>query len=82
MHTNVFTYMYDGANHMVRAESVTTTAVYTYNADGLRVQDARRRYVWDWAAVAEFVLVAVEVLLHAGQTMYLVGIHQIGGTYL
>jgi len=34
-------YGYDGAGRMVRAEGVTSTLVYTYNANGLRVaQDA------------------------------------------
>jgi YD repeat-containing protein len=32
-----FTYEYNSAGRMVRAESVTVTLVYTYNAQGLRV---------------------------------------------
>jgi len=32
-----FTYTYSAAGRMVRAESITATLVYTYNADGLRV---------------------------------------------
>ena len=48
-----FTYAYNAAGRMVRAESVTATLVYTYNAAGLRVGQSvdgnETTFAWDWA---------------------------------
>jgi hypothetical protein len=50
----VFTYTTDAAGWLVRADSVTSTLVYTYNADGLRmaqsVEGEEIGFVWDLAA--------------------------------
>jgi hypothetical protein len=41
---------------MIRAANITTTLVYTYTADGLRIAQAdlayagAQTYVWDWAS--------------------------------
>ena len=49
-----FTYAYNAAGKMVRAQSITATIAYTYTADGLRVGQAVAgavtTYAWDWAA--------------------------------
>lgn len=43
IHDGVFTYTYNAAGRMVRAERLTATLQYTYTADGLRIaQDAAR----------------------------------------
>jgi len=60
---------------MVRAESITSTLVYTYNADGLRVAQsvdgAATAFVWDWAA-------GVPELLRDGDSLYLIGYDALG----
>jgi len=70
-----FTYTYNAAGRMVRAESITSTLVYTYNADGLRVvqsvDGAATAFVWDWAA-------GVPELLRDGESLYLIGYDTLG----
>ena len=48
-----FTYTYDAAGRLVGAQSVTSTLVYTYNADGLRVAQqvsgTLTTFAWDLA---------------------------------
>ncbi len=44
----VFTYTYDGANRMVGATSLTTTAVYTYNGDGLERIGVQQGDAWSY----------------------------------
>jgi len=70
-----FTYTYSAAGRMVRAESLTTTLVYTYNADGLRVaqsvDSAATAFVWDWAA-------GVPEMLDDGRYTYLIGHDTLG----
>jgi RHS repeat-associated protein len=69
------TYTYDRAGRMVRTESVSTTLVYTYNADGLRVAQSVdgevTTFAWDWAS-------AVPEMLRGGETLYLVGHETLG----
>jgi len=36
-HDGTFTYTYDAAGRLVGAQSITSTLVYTYNGDGVRV---------------------------------------------
>ena len=65
----VFTYTYDAANRLVRAQSVTTTLVYTYNADGLRVAQSvdgvETAFTWDLAAgLAEVLSTSGAMYLH------------------
>jgi YD repeat-containing protein len=36
-HDGTFTYTYDAAGRLVGARSITSTLVYTYNGDGVRV---------------------------------------------
>jgi RHS repeat-associated protein len=59
----------------VRAESVTATLVYTYNASGLRVAQAadgaETTFAWDWAT-------GVPELLDDGSRTYLVGHETLG----
>ncbi len=74
-----FTYTYSAAGRMVRAESLTATLVYTYNADGLRVAQAQSvatvesvdLFTWDWAA-------GVPELLSDGDSLYLIGYDTLG----
>jgi hypothetical protein len=89
----VYTYTYDTAGHMVRAESLTATLVYTYtsaalsvchewpNADGLRVvQDlsgTTTAFTWP---VPELVLSVVEGLLRESEIWTLLRISLISGT--
>jgi len=61
---------------MVRAASVTSTVVYTYNAAGLRVghsgpSGTSVAYAWDWAT-------GVPELLSDGDNLYLVGHNTLG----
>jgi RHS repeat-associated protein len=62
---------------MVRAESVTVTLVYTYNAQGLRVTQAVdgdvTTFAWDWAS-------GLPEMLSDGDNLYLVG-HETLGTW-
>jgi YD repeat-containing protein len=74
-----FTYTYSAAGRMVRAESITATLVYTYNADGLRVAQAQSvssvesvdHFTWDWAT-------GVPELLSDGESLYLIGYDTLG----
>jgi len=74
-----FTYTYSAAGRMVRAESITTTLVYTYNADGLRVAQSQSvasvqsvdTFTWDWA-------MGVPELLSDGESLYLIGYDTLG----
>ncbi|MEJ5312525.1 MAG: RHS repeat-associated core domain-containing protein [Anaerolineae bacterium] len=74
-----FTYTYSAAGRMVRAESLTATLVYTYNADGLRVAQAQSVqsvqsvdiFTWDWAT-------PVPELLGDGDSLYLIGYDTLG----
>jgi len=70
-----FTYAYSGAGRMVRAQSVTATLVYTYNAQGLRVAQAVdgdvTTFAWDWAS-------GVPEMLSDGASAYLVGHDTLG----
>jgi len=74
-----FTYTYSAAGRMVRAESITATLVYTYNADGLRVAQAQSvasvesvdLFTWDWAT-------GVPELLSDGESLYLIGYDTLG----
>ena len=66
---------------MVRAESVTATLVYTYNAAGLRVAQSVQSapesvatFAWDWAS-------GLPEMLATGNTLYLVG-HETLGQYV
>jgi len=60
---------------MVRAESITSTLVYTYTADGLRVAQsvdgAATAFVWDWAA-------GIPEMLYDGRYTYLIGHDTLG----
>jgi len=67
----------------VRAESVTATLVYTYNAAGLRVAQSVdgdvTTFAWDWATPAAGSGQApVPELLRQGKTRYLVGHDTLG----
>ncbi|MFQ6102579.1 MAG: RHS repeat domain-containing protein, partial [Anaerolineae bacterium] len=70
-----FTYAYNGAGRMVRAESVTATIVYTYNHSGLRVAQSvdgdATTFAWDWAT-------GVPEMLRQGDNLYLVGHETLG----
>ncbi len=74
-HDGTFTYTYNAAGRMVRAQSVTATLVYTYTADGLRVgQDADgavTTFAWDWAS-------GLPEMLSDGGRKYLVGHETVG----
>ena len=70
-----FTYDYNAAGRMVRADSVTATVVYTYNAAGLRVAQRVNgdimTFAWDWAT-------GVPEMLSDGDALYLVGHETLG----
>ncbi len=70
-----FTYTYNTAGRMVRAESITVTLVYTYNADGLRVEQSINgditNFVWDWAS-------GLPEILSEGGNLYLAGRDTLG----
>ena len=74
-----FTYTYSAAGRMVRAESITATLVYTYNADGLRVAQFQSvasvqsvdTFTWDWVT-------PVPELLSDGESLYLIGYDTLG----
>ncbi|MDY7078649.1 MAG: RHS repeat-associated core domain-containing protein, partial [Chloroflexota bacterium] len=70
-----FTYAYNGAGRMVRAESVTVTLVYTYSAAGLRVAQSVdgdvTTFAWDWAS-------GLPEMLSDGASVYLVGHDTLG----
>jgi len=71
-----FTYAYSAAGRMVRAESITATLVYTYNADGLRVARSQSvesvdTFTWDWAT-------PVPELLSDGDSLNLIGYDTLG----
>ncbi len=74
-HDGTFTYTYNAAGRMVRAENVTTTLVYTYSADGLRVAQSvdgdATAYAWDWAS-------GLPEMLSDGASLYLVGHDTLG----
>jgi RHS repeat-associated protein len=76
-----FTYAYNGAGRMVRAEGVTLTLVYTYNANGLRVAQSVDgdviTFAWDWASGVPELLVTTEST-NPGPTLYLVGHETLG----
>jgi len=74
----IFTYAYNAAGRLVRAESVTATLVYTYNAAGLRVAQSVQSapesvaaFAWDWAS-------GVPEMLSDGGNKYLVGHETLG----
>ncbi|MDY7079582.1 MAG: RHS repeat-associated core domain-containing protein, partial [Chloroflexota bacterium] len=71
-----FTYAYNGAGRLVRAQSLTSTLVYTYTADGLRVaqsvESSESVFSWDWAS-------GVSEMLSDGASVYLVGHDTLGG---
>ncbi len=71
----VFTYTYNGAGRLVRAQSLTATLIYTYTADGLRVAQGSdgtlTTFAWDWAS-------PVPEVLRAGEIRYLVGAETLG----
>jgi len=74
-----FTYTYNSAGRMVRAQSLTATLVYTYNADGLRLARSQSvtsvqsvdTFTWDWAT-------GVPELLSDGDSLYLIGYDTLG----
>jgi RHS repeat-associated protein len=70
-----FTYTYNAAGRLVRAESVTSTLVYTYTAGGLRVAQSVdgdvTEFAWDWAS-------GLPELLSEGDNVYLVGHETLG----
>ncbi|MEJ5312469.1 MAG: RHS repeat-associated core domain-containing protein [Anaerolineae bacterium] len=74
-----FTYTYSAAGRMVRAENLTATLVYTYNADGLRVAQSQSvssvqsvdTFTWGWAT-------PVPELLSDGESLYLIGYDTLG----
>jgi len=70
-----FTYTTNGAGRLVRAESITSTLVYTYTATGLRVAQAVdgdvTTFAWDWAS-------GLPELLSEGDNVYLVGHETLG----
>ena len=63
------------AGRLVRAESVTSTLVYTYNAAGLRIAQSANgdetTFAWDWAS-------GVPELLRQGEPRYLVSHDTLG----
>jgi RHS repeat-associated protein len=71
----VFTYTYNAAGRMVRAESVTVTLVFTYNANGLRVAQSVdgdvTNFAWDWAS-------GIPEMLNESGDLYLVGHETLG----
>jgi RHS repeat-associated protein len=73
----VFTYKYNAAGRMVSAVGVTSTLVYTYSPDGLRVaqsvESSESVFSWDWAT-------GVPELLSDGEALYLVGHDTLGWT--
>ncbi len=79
IYDGVYTYTYSAAGRMVRAESITATLVYTYNADGLRVAQSQSispvesvdTFTWDWA-------IPVPELLSDGESLYLIGYDTFG----
>jgi RHS repeat-associated protein len=82
-----FTYTYNAAGRMVRAESITATLVYTYNADGLRVAQSKSvasvqsvdTFTWDWATPSTGSGQApVPELLSDGESLYLIGYDTLG----
>ncbi len=71
-----FTYDYNAAGRMVRADSATDAIIYGYNADGLRVTKEAKSgpsvaYTWDWAT-------GVPEMLSDGDALYLVGHETLG----
>jgi len=74
-HDGTFTYTYNAAGRMVRAQSVTATLVYTYNHSGLRVAQSvdgdPKSFSWDWAT-------GIPEMLSAGDALYLVGRETLG----
>ncbi|MDY7079580.1 MAG: RHS repeat-associated core domain-containing protein [Chloroflexota bacterium] len=76
MSDGTFTYAYNGAGRLVRAQSLTSTLVYTYTADGLRVaqsvESSESVFSWDWAS-------GVSEMLSDGASVYLVGHDTLGG---
>ena len=77
-HDGTFTYTYNAAGRMIRAQSVTATLVYTYNHSGLRVAQSvdgdPTSFSWDWAT-------GVPEMLSARDALYLVG-HDTLGQYV
>ncbi len=67
----VFTYTYNAAGQMVKAQSITATLVYTYSGDGLLVARAANgnvtRYTWDLAA-------GLPQMVSDGTTLYVPGV--------
>jgi len=66
-----FTYTYDAAGRLVGAQSITSTLVYTYNGDGLRVSRSANgtasTYAWD---VAD----PLPQMLSEGASLYVPGV--------
>ncbi|MDY7079288.1 MAG: hypothetical protein SXV54_20430, partial [Chloroflexota bacterium] len=78
-----FTYAYNGAGRMVRAESVTVTLAYTYSAAGLRVAQSvdgdATSFVWDWASgIPEMLAQSPDPQSPNPQSLYLVGHETLG----
>jgi hypothetical protein len=72
-----FTYTYNAAGRMVRACSLTSTLLFTYTADGLRVaqsvNSSQSAFSWDWAY-------GLPRMLSEGGNLYLVGHETLGVT--
>jgi YD repeat-containing protein len=81
-HDGTFTYTYNGAGRLVRAESVTNTLVYTYTAGGLRVAQSvdgdASTYAWDWASGLPEMLQSHDPQSANPQSLYLVGHETLG----
>ena len=78
-----FTYIYNSAGRMVRAESITSTLVYTYSADGLRVAQSVdgdvTTFAWDWASgIPEMLAQSPNPQSPNPQFLYLVGHETLG----
>ena len=70
-----FTYTYNSAGRMARAQSLTATLAYTYNAVGLRVAQSvdgdETTFAWDWAS-------GLPEMLSEGDNLYLMGHDTLG----
>jgi RHS repeat-associated protein len=76
-HDSTFTYTYNAAGRMVQATSLTSTIVYTYSADGLRVAQnvdgVETTFAWDAVLSIAQVLATTEAGT-ANPTRYLHGV--------
>ncbi|MBC7228077.1 MAG: hypothetical protein H5T61_12755, partial [Thermoflexales bacterium] len=75
----MFTYTYNAAGRLVRAQSITATLVYTYTADELWVAQSTSgtltTYAWDWASAVPELL---SQSTNSQSTTYLIGHETLG----